>query len=88
MSKCQCRLRQRLGLFARQNNLLSSSTGNTLSLYENIIQQQTMLLANIEDYNSHNTARLDVEGVKGLLSKLTIVRKELFGETAEEEYTV
>lgn len=38
----------------------------------------------IEDYNSHNTEQLDVEGVKKLISTLGIVRRELFGEAVEE----
>lgn len=41
-------------------------------------------VAHIEDYHSHNTERLDVEGVKNLISKLGLVRRELFGESVEE----
>ena len=41
-------------------------------------------IATIEDYHSHNTQRLDVEGVKNLISKLAFVRKELFGEDVGE----
>ena len=41
-------------------------------------------IATIEDYHSHNTERLDVEGVKNLISKLALVRKELFGEDVGE----
>ncbi len=41
-------------------------------------------VAKIEDYHSHNTERLDVEGVKKLISKLALVRKTLLGETLEE----
>jgi UDP-glucose 4-epimerase len=37
-------------------------------------------IAEIEDYHSHNTERLNVEGVKNLISKLPLVKKELFGE--------
>ena len=37
-------------------------------------------IAEIEDYHSHNTERLNVEGVKSLISKLALVKKELFGE--------
>ncbi len=37
-------------------------------------------LAEIEDYHSHNTERLNVEGVKNLISQLALVKKELFGE--------
>lgn len=31
----------------------------------------------IEDYHSHNTHQLDVEGMKQLLLKLTFIRKDL-----------
>jgi UDP-N-acetylglucosamine 4,6-dehydratase len=41
-------------------------------------------MAEIEDYNSHNTERLDVDGVKSLISKLAIVRKDLFAEEVDE----
>ena len=34
----------------------------------------------IEDYHSHNTIQQDVEGMKKLLSKLPLIRKEIFGE--------
>jgi len=34
----------------------------------------------IEDYHSHNTERLGVEGTKALLLKLPLIRKEVFGE--------
>ncbi|MFB0923780.1 MAG: UDP-glucose 4-epimerase, partial [Vicingaceae bacterium] len=32
----------------------------------------------IEDYNSHNTEQLDVEGIKKLLVKLPLIKKEVF----------
>jgi UDP-N-acetylglucosamine 4,6-dehydratase len=41
-------------------------------------------IAVIEDYHSHNTERLNVEGIKKLISTLEIVRKELFGEEVDE----
>ena len=34
-------------------------------------------VAKIEDYHSHNTRRLDVEGMKELLLKLRFVREDL-----------
>ena len=37
-------------------------------------------MTEIEDYHSHNTERLNVEGVKNLIAKLALVKKELFGE--------
>lgn len=41
-------------------------------------------IAEIEDYHSHNTERLNVEEVKNLISKLALIRKELFGEDVGE----
>jgi UDP-glucose 4-epimerase len=34
----------------------------------------------IEDYHSHNTVQLDVGEMKNLLTKLPLIRKEIFGE--------
>ena len=34
----------------------------------------------VEDYHSHNTRRLDVEGTKELLMKLPLIRKDILGE--------
>ncbi len=38
----------------------------------------------IEDYHSQNAERLDVDGIKKLISKLVLVRKELFAEDINE----
>ncbi len=38
-----------------------------------------------EEYSSHNTERLDVEGMKGLLLKLAFMHKILRGESAQAE---
>jgi UDP-glucose 4-epimerase len=38
----------------------------------------------IEDYHSHNTEQLGVEGMKKLLVKLPIIRKEVFGENVAQ----
>jgi len=43
-------------------------------------------VSTIEDYHSHNTERLDVEGVKKLISQLALVRKELFHEDVDEYF--
>ena len=43
-------------------------------------------MARIEDYHSHNTARLDVEGMKELLLKLRFIRENL-GLEEEEKMT-
>ncbi len=52
--------------------------------YSMYFSQGEKSMAEIEDYHSHNTERLDVDGVKSLISKLAIVRKELFAEEVDE----
>ena len=37
-------------------------------------------MSKIEDYHSHNTEQQGVEGLKKLISKLPLIRKEVFGE--------
>ncbi|AMS26770.1 UDP-glucose 4-epimerase [Bacteroidetes bacterium UKL13-3] len=39
-----------------------------------------------EEYHSHNTERLDIEGMKKLLCKLPIIRSEVLGETNILQY--
>lgn len=38
----------------------------------------------VEDYHSHNTQQLGVEGMKQLLSQLPFIRQEVFGETIDQ----
>ncbi len=52
--------------------------------YSMYFTQGDRIISKIEDYHSHNTERLDVEGVKNILSKLAIIRKELLGEEFDE----
>lgn len=40
-----------------------------------------------EEYNSHNTTQLDVEGTKKLLLKLHSIREDIFGESRDAVYT-
>lgn len=37
-------------------------------------------VSHVEDYTSHNTTRLDVEGMKELLMELPMIRKDILGE--------
>lgn len=37
-------------------------------------------MGEIEDYHSHNTNQLGVDGLKQIVSKLPLIRKEIFGE--------
>jgi UDP-glucose 4-epimerase len=43
-------------------------------------------IAQIEDYHSHNTAQLDVEGMKQLLLKLPMIRRDILEDTEANQY--
>jgi UDP-N-acetylglucosamine 4,6-dehydratase len=42
--------------------------------YGKFVEQGEQKISQAEDYNSHNTARLDVEGMKALLMKLRFMQ--------------
>jgi UDP-glucose 4-epimerase len=52
--------------------------------YSTFFSQGEKCIAEIEDYHSHNTNRLNVQGVINLISNLAIVRRELFSEEIDE----
>ena len=54
--------------------------------YEYYFSEGKQLINQIEEYHSHNTARLDVEGMKVLLLKLPQIRKDILGEVALDQY--
>jgi UDP-glucose 4-epimerase len=43
-------------------------------------------IENLNEYHSHNTTLLDVEGMKKLLLKLPIIRKDILGEIDAVQY--
>jgi UDP-N-acetylglucosamine 4,6-dehydratase len=43
-------------------------------------------ISDVEDYTSHNTERLDVDGMKKLLMKLPFVRKDILNEDIADVY--
>jgi UDP-N-acetylglucosamine 4,6-dehydratase len=43
-------------------------------------------VSNYEEYHSHNTHRLDVEGMKSLLLKLPIIKRDILGESNVLQY--
>ncbi|MEB0262954.1 MULTISPECIES: polysaccharide biosynthesis protein [unclassified Mucilaginibacter] len=45
-------------------------------------------LSKIEDYHSHNTEQLGVEGMKALLSKQPYIQREVFGDTNAVKYNL
>lgn len=53
--------------------------------YSKFVEEGDSGIATIEDYNSHNTTRLDVEGMKTLLRKLTFILALEQGEYVQPE---
>ncbi|EFQ39569.1 hypothetical protein PA39016_001350036 [Pseudomonas aeruginosa 39016] len=49
------------------------------------MEQGEEKITHTEDYNSHNTKRLDIEGMKKLLLKLDFIRAIQRGESASPE---
>lgn len=53
--------------------------------YSKFVEQGEQKISFAEDYNSHNTSRLDVAGMKELLMKLRFMQAIARGESAEAE---
>ena len=53
--------------------------------YGKFVEQGEVKISDAVDYNSHNTARLDVEGMKALLLKLPFMQAISRGELAQAE---
>lgn len=53
--------------------------------YAKFVEQGEEKISRMEDYNSHNTERLDIEGMKNLLLKLDFMRAIKRGEYATPE---
>ena len=54
--------------------------------YEQYFSEGMPDIANFNEYHSHNTVILDVEGMKQLLLKLPIIRKDILGEFDAIQY--
>lgn len=54
--------------------------------YEQYFSEGMPDIANLNEYHSHNTLILDVEGMKKLLLKLPIIRKDILGEVDAIQY--
>jgi UDP-N-acetylglucosamine 4,6-dehydratase len=54
--------------------------------YEQYFSEGKPNIANLNEYHSHNTEILDVEGMKQLLLKLPIIRKDILGEIEAIHY--
>ena len=53
--------------------------------YEKYVENGDLAITQLEDYNSHNTERLDVEGMKKLLLKLEFIRALTQGHYVDPE---
>lgn len=53
--------------------------------YDKFVDEGEERLSHGEEYNSHNTKRLDVEGMKALLLKLPLIRRAINGEPISED---
>lgn len=75
-------------LCTREEMLKADDMGNFFRIpadnrdlnYENYFSKGNEKINLVEDYHSHNTIQKDVEGMKSLLSKLPLIRKEVFNE--------
>ena len=54
--------------------------------YEQYFSEGMPDIASLNEYHSHNTAILDVKGMKKLLLKLPIIRKDILGEVDAIQY--
>jgi UDP-glucose 4-epimerase len=54
--------------------------------YEQYFSEGIPDITNLNEYHSHNTTILDVEGMKELLLKLPIIRKDILGEVVAIQY--
>jgi UDP-N-acetylglucosamine 4,6-dehydratase/5-epimerase len=53
--------------------------------YGKFVEQGEVKISEAVEYNSHNTTRLDVDGMKSLLMKLRFMQATVRGEHAEPE---
>jgi UDP-N-acetylglucosamine 4,6-dehydratase/5-epimerase len=54
--------------------------------YEKFVEQGERRITQSEDYNSHNTEQLDLEGMKRLLLKLDFIQRAIRGERPAAEH--
>jgi UDP-N-acetylglucosamine 4,6-dehydratase/5-epimerase len=54
--------------------------------YAQYFSEGESAISKIEDYHSHNTQQQDVSGMKELLMKLPLIRKEILGEETSRQY--
>jgi UDP-glucose 4-epimerase len=55
--------------------------------YAQYFSEGEQLINQNDEYHSHNTTRLDLEGMKKLLLKLPLIRKDILGESVTENFS-
>lgn len=78
-------------LLSREEMVAATDMGNYYRIppdlrdlnYSKFVEDGDIRISEVEDYNSHNTQRLDVEGMKNLLLKLPFIRALCAGEAYE-----
>jgi len=55
--------------------------------YAQYFSEGTVDMSKLEEYHSHNTQILDIEGMKKLLLKLPIIRRDILGEQFKINYS-
>jgi UDP-glucose 4-epimerase len=55
--------------------------------YAQYFSEGEQLINQNDEYHSHNTTRLDLEGMKKLLVKLPMIRKDILGESVTENFS-
>lgn len=53
--------------------------------YNQYFSEGDINIANVTDYNSHNTQQLDTDGIVRLLSELPFIKEEVFGELLKDK---
>jgi UDP-glucose 4-epimerase len=51
--------------------------------YAQYFSEGEAALSQVQDYHSHNTEQLDIEGMEKLLRALPFIRKEVLGEAVD-----
>lgn len=80
-------------LLSREERAVSDDMGDYFRVppdgrdlnYDKFVDEGEERLSHGEEYNSHNTHRLDIEGTKQLLLKLPLIRRVMKGEPISED---
>lgn len=80
-------------LLSREEMIASNDLGNYFCVppdlrdlnYEKYVEKGETRISSAEDYNSHNTNRLDVDGMKSLLSRVRFTEALIKGEMVDFE---